>query len=100
MKSKDQEYLAVFIPEETGGYTVTFPLLPGCVTCGETFEEAKAMAQEALELWLECAPEDGDIPTGNAIVDRITVSVPQRKAVSRRRIPMKTKKRYATAHVA
>ncbi|HIJ06432.1 MAG TPA: type II toxin-antitoxin system HicB family antitoxin [Methanocalculus sp.] len=42
--------------EPEGGYTVTVPTLPGCVTFGETIEEAITMAQEAIELYLEdCA---------------------------------------------
>lgn len=40
-------------PETDGGYTVTVPSLPGCVTWGETIEEAKKMATEAISLYLE-----------------------------------------------
>lgn len=40
-------------PEVEGGYTVTVPSLPGCVTWGETIEEAKKMAVEAISLYLE-----------------------------------------------
>ncbi|MFN3999345.1 type II toxin-antitoxin system HicB family antitoxin [Algoriphagus sp.] len=40
-------------PEVEGGYTVTVPSLPGCVTWGETIEEAKKMAAEAISLYLE-----------------------------------------------
>lgn len=101
MKVKEQEYLAVFVPEASGGYTVTFPMLPGCVTCGETFEEAQAMAREALELWLEEVPLHANVAqslAGNAILDRIAVRVPvQRRAVRRQ---SQTAKRYAAAHVA
>jgi predicted RNase H-like HicB family nuclease len=39
--------------EPEGGYTVTVPTLPGCVTFGETIGEAIAMAREAIELYLE-----------------------------------------------
>lgn len=46
-------YYAVFDPAQEGGYNVSFPALPGCVTFGKTFEEAKKKAKEALELWLE-----------------------------------------------
>lgn len=42
-----------------GGYAVTFPELPGCVTCGETLEEAVANAQDAKRAWLEAAVEEG-----------------------------------------
>lgn len=55
-------YIAVFHPaeEKHGGYVVTFPDLPGCVTQGNTFAEAFAMAQEALEGFLDILRQDGD----------------------------------------
>ena len=46
-------YFAVFDPAEEGGYNVSFPDFPGCVTFGRTFEEAKKKAVEVLELWIE-----------------------------------------------
>lgn len=46
-----------------GGYTVAIPELPGCLSCGETTEEAIANIQDAKKAWLEAALEDGvDIP--------------------------------------
>lgn len=39
-------------PEPEGGYTVTVPALPGCVTYGKNVKEAKAMAQDAIEAYL------------------------------------------------
>ncbi|EMJ56507.1 hypothetical protein LEP1GSC111_1254 [Leptospira interrogans str. UT126] len=36
-----------------GGYTVEFPDLPGCITEGDTLEEALAFAKDALSLYLE-----------------------------------------------
>jgi predicted RNase H-like HicB family nuclease len=56
-------YFAKFKKEKEGGYSVSFPLLKGCFSEGDTFEEAKAMASEALLLWLESALEyDEAIP--------------------------------------
>lgn len=40
-------------PAEEGGYTVTVPALPAIVTEGDTFEEAVAMAKDAIRLYLE-----------------------------------------------
>lgn len=40
-------------PAEGGGYVVTVPALPGCVTQGETYAEAVAMAQEVIEGFIE-----------------------------------------------
>ena len=48
-------------PEPEGGYTVTVPSLPGCITYGETFENAMEMIKDAIEGWLSVAREE-DIP--------------------------------------
>ena len=45
-------YPAVFIHERTGEYSVIFPDLDGCATCGDNLEHAIGMAQEALGLYL------------------------------------------------
>ena len=42
-----------------GGYVVSFPDLPGCLTCGETLEQAIANAKDAKKAWLQAALEDG-----------------------------------------
>lgn len=44
---------AMFLEERDGGYSVIVPTLPGCVSQGDTFEEAAANIQEAIELYLE-----------------------------------------------
>lgn len=46
--------------EEEGGYTVTVPALPGCITYGENIDEAIAMAKEAIELYIEELQERGE----------------------------------------
>lgn len=46
-------YPAVFEPAKEGGFNVSFPNFPGCVTFSKTFEDAMAKAKEVLELWLE-----------------------------------------------
>ena len=50
---KYSAYQAVFLPSEDGGFEVSFPQFPGCVTFGDTFEAAQAAAAEALDLWIE-----------------------------------------------
>ena len=47
------EYNVIFNSEEDGGYSVFVPDLPGCVSQGETFEEARKNIQEAIELYLQ-----------------------------------------------
>ena len=54
------KYTIVLIPEDEGGYSVEVPLLPGCVTQGETREEAIAMAKDAIQLYLESLRADGE----------------------------------------
>ena len=39
--------------KEEGGFVVSYPDLPGCLTCGETIETAVANAVEAKKIWLE-----------------------------------------------
>lgn len=45
-------------PDE-GGYVASYPDLPGCVTCGETIEQAAKNACDAKKAWLEAAIKDG-----------------------------------------
>lgn len=42
-----------------GGFVVSFPDLPGCITCGESIETAIANAMDAKKVWIEAALEDG-----------------------------------------
>jgi len=51
----------VLEPSDEGGYTVYVPSLPGCISEGETVEEALENIQEAIELYLEPV-EDELIP--------------------------------------
>lgn len=53
MKSKALNYTVLFKKEQEGGYTVTVPVLPGCVSYGENLETAKKMAEEAILLYIE-----------------------------------------------
>ena len=45
--------------KDESGFVVSFPELPGCITCGETVESAVANALDAKKAWLEAAVEDG-----------------------------------------
>lgn len=68
-------YRIRLIKEEEGGYTVIVPALPGCVTFGETLEEAIAMAKEAIEGYIETLKDLGkEVPTDNDVLE-YTVSV-------------------------
>ena len=81
MRNQEYRYTVVFDPEPEGGYTVTCPALPGFVTYGATLEEARAMAAEAIQGYLESLRELGrPIPPseeheGQPIRDEIAVAL-------------------------
>jgi predicted RNase H-like HicB family nuclease len=54
----------VLEPSDEGGYTVYVPSLPGCISEGDTTEEALANIQEAIELYLEPVEDDWVIEEG------------------------------------
>lgn len=63
----NRTYTFVFDPEPEGGYTVTCPALPGLVTYGETIDEARSMAQDAMDGLIEVMLERGEaIPVSDA----------------------------------
>jgi predicted RNase H-like HicB family nuclease len=53
-------YPAFFRRLTSGGYSVDFPDLPGCISAGDTLDEALSMAREALSLHLFGMLEDGE----------------------------------------
>lgn len=61
IRTQEYTFTAVFEPEPEGGYTVHFPALRGCITYGETLDQARDTARDALELYLESLLED-DVP--------------------------------------
>ncbi len=81
--TEEYEYTAVFTQDlQDGGFVVTFPALPGCVTQGDTLEEARAMAVDALEAYLDSFRQLKEpIPTEPAtlsaapIVERVRASL-------------------------
>ena len=56
----ERMFRIILNPEPEGGFTVIVPSLPGCVTWGETIEEAKNMAAEAISLYLEDLEANGE----------------------------------------
>jgi predicted RNase H-like HicB family nuclease len=60
--------LVVLEPSEEGGYTAVVPSLPGCISEGETRDEALANIMEAIELYLEPVEDDlSSIPGAEVI---------------------------------
>jgi predicted RNase H-like HicB family nuclease len=53
-------YKILLHKEPEGTYTVSVPALPGCITFGETVDQAILMAKEAIELYIEELQERGE----------------------------------------
>lgn len=53
IKKRLLKYTVIYTSEPEGGFTVTVPSLPGCVTYGKDLKEASEMAKEAIKLYLE-----------------------------------------------
>ncbi len=69
-------YRVLLRKEAEGGFTVTVPSLPGCVTFGETLEESMSMAREAIELYVESLLAHGEeVPTENEVLE-YTLTIP------------------------
>ena len=59
---------AIFTPEEKGMYSVSFPDIKGCYTCGDNLEHAIVMAEDALCLTLYDMEINKDsIPSASSI---------------------------------
>ena len=58
----------VFEPSDEGGYTAYVPALPGCISEGDSLDEAKQNIREAIDLYLE-PDEDTPLPKGAVVED-------------------------------
>ena len=71
-----KKFRVILEPNELGGYTVTVPSLPGCISEGDTRDEALANIKEAIELYIESLQADGEpIPSEEAIEETV-IEVP------------------------
>jgi antitoxin HicB len=71
-----RRYSIVVEPEETGGFFVSVPALPGCFTQGRTIEECKERAAEAIEVHIAGLQADGeDVPEEVGAPQLLTVTV-------------------------
>ena len=67
-----RKFRVILEPNELGGYTVTVPLLPGCISEGDTKEEALTNIKEAIELYIESLQADGEpIPAEEAVEEAV-----------------------------
>ncbi|MEW6273541.1 MAG: type II toxin-antitoxin system HicB family antitoxin [Bacillota bacterium] len=86
MKNKNVEYYlglpyrVVIHPSPEGGYAVEIPELPGCLSQGETLQEALEMIEDAKLCWISDALERGEEvpePVDEAYSGRILVRAPK-----------------------
>jgi len=69
-------YKVVLEPSKDGGYSVYVPSLPGCISEGDSYEQALGNIREAIRGWLEVAKEFGDaIPASDVLTETVEVSV-------------------------
>jgi predicted RNase H-like HicB family nuclease len=67
-----RSFKVVLEPNEKGGYTVYVPLLPGCISEGDTREEALINIKEAIELYIESLTDDGEpIPSEDSVEEAV-----------------------------
>lgn len=77
LQTKEHTFTAIYEPVKNTGYQVVVPLLPGLVTYGRTFEEAREMVRDAIRCHLEGIEKDkGKIPTERSIVqEKVSVAL-------------------------
>ena len=79
LTKKILEYAVIFEPAEEGGYIASVPAIAGCVTQGETFEQAVENVKDAIKGCLEVLKEEGeDIPAekSDIVITKISVANP------------------------
>lgn len=78
ISKKVLKYTVIFEPAEEGGYVVTVPALPGCITEGDTFEEAVYMIKDAMKGYLAVLKKERlEIPKEEEDIVVTKVSVPE-----------------------
>jgi predicted RNase H-like HicB family nuclease len=78
MANRTVQLTVVFEAAEEGGYVARVPSLPGCVTQGETLEEAEAMVKDAIKAYFASLKKHGEsAPRGiREVVETVSLSVP------------------------
>ena len=72
-------YTTLFEPLPEGGYNVLVPAIPEICTYGETLEEAREMARDAIRCYLESALKTGEPIPGDVAeitTERVAVTIP------------------------
>jgi predicted RNase H-like HicB family nuclease len=74
-------YIALIHKDPDSCFGVSFPDLPGCISVGDTLDETRAMAAEALALHLDGLAEDGEAVPEPSTLDVITKDALNRDAL-------------------
>ncbi len=76
---KQLTYKVLLNPEPEGGFTATVPSLPGCITYGETVDEAMLMAEEAIVLYVDSlVAHDEKVPDETNMLE-YAITIPANK---------------------
>lgn len=67
-------YPAIFTPEEDGGFSVNFPDLEGCYTCGDDMPDALMMAEDVLALVLYGYEAEGKVIPEPSLISDLDLS--------------------------
>lgn len=73
------KYTVVFEPAEEGGYVASVPVLPGCLSQGETFEEATKMIKDAISGYVAVLKEKGqEVPkeSEEVVISKVEIIQP------------------------
>lgn len=78
-KTKSLKYTVIYTPEPEGGFTVTVPSLPGCVTYGRDLIEAKKMVKDAIRLYIKSLQKHKEpVPTEeNSLISSVDLELPR-----------------------
>ncbi len=69
-------YRVILEPAEEGGFTVTVPSLPGCISEGDTKEEALENIKDAIKGYLKVCKKYGDpIPKSDVLEEVVRVAI-------------------------
>ena len=75
-KTRALSYRIVLTPAEEGGYTVTVPALPGCISEGDSYEAAVRNIKDAVRGYIAVARKRGDpVPPSDCIEDVVRAAV-------------------------
>ena len=75
----ERTYTVIYEPQPEGGYTVMVPALPGCITEGDTLDEAREMASDAIKAYCDSLEKDGialpEDVAGSPVHEKLAVAV-------------------------